>query len=141
MPALDDDKEEAFAQQLAQNATQAVAWVNAGFPAKNSRVAASAANRLLKNRPDINERVGELRAIARQTVLETEFKGSIEELARLLIEDRQFAREHKQAGAAVSASAQLMKLFEKGADNVKHSGLDQFLAALGSQPRLSNADS
>ena len=143
MPALANDKEEALAQELAKGATQALAWINAGFPAKNNSVASVQCNKLLKKKPEINQRVDELRAIARDTILTAKFNGSVEELARLLLEDRQFAREQKQAGAAVSASAQLMKLFEKGADNVKHGAsesLERFLDSIASQPRLSNGD-
>ena len=118
MPALDDDREEALAQELAKGRSQAVAYVNAGYPAKNSRVAASAANRLLKNKPEINDRVEELYAIARDAVKTAEFMGDLESMAKLLMEDRQFARECKQAGAAVSASSALMKLYKLGGENI-----------------------
>ena len=143
MPALDIDREEELAQQLAKGATQALAWINAGYPAKNNSVASVQCNKLLKKKPQINERVEELRAIARDTILTAEFKGSVEELARLFLEDRQFAREQKQAGAAVSASAQLMKLFAQGAENTNIGASESvaaFLAAISNQPRLSNGN-
>lgn len=118
MPALDDDREESLAQELAKGRSQAVAYINAGYSAKNSRVAASAANRLLKQRPYINDRVEELYAIARDTVKVAEFTGDVESMTRLLIEDRNFARQCGQSGAAVSASSALMKLYKLGGENI-----------------------
>lgn len=118
MPALDDDREEALAQELAKGRSQAVAYVNAGFSAKNSRVAASAANRLLKQKPQINDRVEELFAIARDNVKVGEFVGDVESMTKLLLEDRAFARQCGQSGAAVSASSALMKLYKLGGENI-----------------------
>jgi hypothetical protein len=141
MPALENDQHEALAQALAKGETQAVAYVNAGFSAKNSRVASSACNRLLKKTPAINERVTELQVIARDAVKVEEFTGSVEELARMFLQDRLFAQQMGQAGASVSATNGLMKLFGRGEENVnnKHDVTDQFakfLDRIGSQQRL-----
>lgn len=76
---------------------------------------------MVKKHPEITDRINELQDEARRIILDKHFSGSVEELARLLLDDREFARQQKQAGAAVSASAQLMKLFERGAENVKGS--------------------
>jgi len=122
MPALDDDREESLAQELAKGASQANAYITAGYPAKNNNVAAVNCNRLLKKRKAIAERSEELRIIARTEVKTNEFKGDIESMTKLLLEDREFARDKSQPGAAVSASSALMK--EKplgdGADNPIH---------------------
>ena len=119
MPVLDDDRHERFAQGLAKGLSQADAYIDAGFKSKNRQSAAVAANSLLKKKPDVKDRVSELEQMAREHMLNAEFKGSIEELAKLFLDDRLFARQQGQAGAAVSASAQLMKLFERGAENIK----------------------
>lgn len=117
MPALDDDREEALAQELAKGATQALAWTNAGYPAKNSNVASVECNKRLKKNPAIRERVEELRQIARDTIKTEEFKGDIESMTNLLLADRLFARQCGQSGAAVSASSALMKLYKLGGEN------------------------
>jgi hypothetical protein len=118
MPALDDDQEEALAHELAKGFPQAVAWTNAGYPSKNSNVASVQCNRLLKKKPAINDRVAELVQIARTEIKTEEFKGDVESMTRLLIEDRNFARQKSQPGAAVSASSALMKLYKLGGENI-----------------------
>jgi broad specificity phosphatase PhoE len=120
MPVLSDDRHERFAQGLAKGLSQADAYIDAGFKSKNRQSAAVAANSLLKKKADLKDRVHELEQLAREHMLNAEFKGSIEELAKLFLDDRLFARQQGQAGAAVSASAQLMKLFEKGAENTNN---------------------
>ena len=119
MPVLDDDRHERFAQEVVKGLTNGQAYLAAGFKSINLSSASSQAHKLVKKHPEITDRLNELYDAARQIILQAEFKGSVEELAKLFLEDRHFAREQKQAGAAVSASAQLMKLFEKGAENVK----------------------
>lgn len=119
MPVLHDEQHERFAQAVVRGLPRGKAYFEAGFIAKNEQSAAVQASKLVKKFPEINERMDELYAEARAIVLNAEFKGSVEELAKLFLEDREFARNQKQAGAAVSASAQLMKLFEKGADTIK----------------------
>lgn len=118
MPVLDQDQHEHFAQAVVRGLPRGQAYVDAGFKAKNLDSAAVQASKLVKKHPEITVRIDELHDEARRIILEKHFSGSVEELAKLLLDDREFARQQKQAGAAVSASAQLMKLFEKGADNV-----------------------
>lgn len=118
MAALSDDREEKLAQEIAKGATQGAAWISAGYSAKNNNVASVECNKLLKKKPEIRERVEELRAIARDEVKVAEFKGDVESMTKLLLEDRQFAQQQGQAGAAVSASATLMKLYKLGGENV-----------------------
>lgn len=120
MPALDDDREELLAQEIAKGASQAVAYVNAGYSAKNSRVASSACNRLLKNRPEINERVGELRQLARTAAWNAEFVINIDSLTRLLMEDREQAKQLGQVSAAVSAIKEVRSLHGLGSENVRN---------------------
>lgn len=120
MPALADDREELLAQEIAKGASQAVAYVNAGYPAKNSRVASSACNRLLKNRPEINERVGELRQLARTAKWNAEFVINIDSLTRLLMEDREQAKQLGQVSAAVSAIKEVRSLHGLGSENVRN---------------------
>lgn len=122
MPALKDDKHEALAQELAKGNSQAVAYINAGFSAKNSRVAASACNRLLKNKPEINARVAELQEIARDQVTTEDFKGDIETLTRMYLEDRLFAKQCGQPGAAVSATNGLAKLYGQHSETLNIKG-------------------
>jgi hypothetical protein len=116
LAALEDDREESLAQELAKNLPQPVAYINAGYPAKDSKVAAAACSRMLRKRPYINARADELRAMLRDDVKYAEFKGDMESMTKLLIEDRQFARDCKQPGAAVSASSALAKLHRLGGD-------------------------
>ena len=125
MAALPDEKHERLAQLIAKGETQAVAYVNAGFSAKNSRVAASACNRLLKNRPEINDRALELQAIAREKGVEIEaatFLGDMATFTRMFLEDRIFAKQCGQPGAAVSATNGLLKLYGPGEETVRHKG-------------------
>lgn len=140
MPALDDDREERLAQELAKGATQAVAWTNAGYAAKNSGVASSACNRLLKNKPYINERVGELKAIARTEKFDGEFTADVATLTRMLLEDREFATDARSPSARISATSALMKLHGLGSETVRNPDvvdtLSLFLSTLAAQPRL-----
>lgn len=117
MPALDDDREEALAQELAKGVAQGPAYITAGYSAKNNNVASVNCNRLLKKAKHITERTDELRAIARDTIKTDEFKGDVESMTRLLLDDRAFARTCGQSGAAVSASSALMKLYKLGGEN------------------------
>lgn len=141
MPALDDDREERLAQELAKGSTQAVAWVNAGYPAKNSRVAASAANRLLKQKPWINERIGELKAIARTQVYEEEFTADIAGMTKAYLQDRKEAKLSGQFGAAISALNGIAKLHGLGSETVRNPDvadtLGKLLETISAQPRLS----
>jgi phage terminase small subunit len=118
MSVLSDDRHERFAQAVVKGLTNGQAYLEAGFKSSNLSSASSQAHKMVKKHPEITVRIDELQDEARRIILEKHFSGSVEELAKLLLDDREFARQQKQAGAAVSASAQLMKLFEKGADNV-----------------------
>jgi predicted transcriptional regulator len=119
MTVLDDDRHERFAQGVVKGLTNGQAYLEAGFKSSNLSSASSQAHKMVKKHPEITDRISELQDEARRIILDKHFSGSVEELAKLLLDDREFARQQKQAGAAVSASAQLMKLFEKGAENVK----------------------
>jgi hypothetical protein len=140
MPALDDDREEKLAQELAKGATQAVAWVNAGYSAKNSRVAASAANRLLKQKPVINERIGELKAVARTRIYEDEFTADVAGLTKAYLQDRADAKVAGQHSAAISALNGIAKLHGLGSETVRNPDiadtLAKFLESVSAQPRL-----
>ena len=111
MPTLSDERHERFAQGVVRGLPRGQSYLDAGFHAKNLESAAVQASKLVKKHPEITDRIDELHTEARTIILNAEFKGSIEELARLLLEDREFARQQKQAGAAVSASSALMRLF------------------------------
>lgn len=141
MPALDDDREEMLAQELAKGNSQAVAYVNAGYSAKNSRVAASACNRLLKNRVEINERVGELRQLSRTAKWNAEFVVNIDSLTKLLMEDREQAKQLGQISAAVSALREVKSLHALGQENIKSTieasdSLTAFLESISGSARL-----
>jgi len=122
MPALDDDREELLAQEIAKGASQAVAYLNAGYPAKDNKVAAAACSRLLRKRPLINERVTELKAMLRTSELNEKFKGEVDELTALFFEDRNLARQLGQPSAAISALNSIAKLHGRMSDTVKHQG-------------------
>jgi len=140
MPALDDNREERLAQEIAKGASQAVAYVNAGYPAKNSRVAASAANRLLKQKPLINERIGELKAIARTQIYEADFTADVAGLTKAYLQDRADAKIAGQHSAAISALNGIAKLHGLGSETVRNPDmadtLSKFLEAVSTQPRL-----
>jgi len=140
MPALDDDREEALAQELAKGVAQGPAYITAGYSAKNNNVASVNCNRLLKKRPEISQRVGELKTLARTEVLEGEFKADVSTLTRMLLEDRNFATEVRSASARTSATMGLMKLHGMGAETVRNPDmadtLSKFLEAVSTQPRL-----
>ena len=140
MPALEDDREEKLAQELAKGVAQGPAYVTAGYSAKNNNVASVNCNRLLKRRPEISQRVGELKTLARTEVLETEFKADVSTLTRMLLEDRNFATEVRSASARTTATMGLMKLHGLGAETVRNPDmadtLSKFLEAVSTQPRL-----
>lgn len=140
MPALDDDREEKLAQELAKGCSQAVAWINAGFSAKNSKVAASACNRLLKNQPSINERSTELKSLARTDEYNAAFVVNLDSMTALYMEDRAQAKALGQVGAAISALAGVAKLHGLGSETVRNPDmadtLSKFLEAVSTQPRL-----
>lgn len=122
MPALDDDRDERLAQELAKGCTQADAWTRAGFSAKNNNVASVECNKRLKKLPEIKERAEELRAIARDQMLTEEFKADLEGLTKAYLEDRLLARTLGQPSAAVSALNSIAKMRGLMSDTVKHVG-------------------
>ena len=122
MPALDDEMEERLAHELAKGQAQGTAYVSAGYSAKNNNVASVNCNRLLKKKPAISERATELKQIARTSAFENTFKGDVETLAKMYLEDRKLARELGQPSAAISAISGLVKLYGLGGENVKVSG-------------------
>ena len=122
MPALEDDREELLAQELAKGASQAAAYIKAGYSAKNNNVAAVNCNRLLKKTPSISQRVGELKAVARTEVFEGEFKADVSTLTKMLLEDRNFATEVRSAAARTTATMGLMKLHGLGSETQKLTG-------------------
>lgn len=122
MPALDDDREELLAQEIAKGVSQAVAYVNAGFPAKDNKVAAAACSRLLRNRSHITERIGELRALGRTVLANSEFEATIEGLTRAFLEDRAQAKQLGQVSAGIAALAHIAKMHGRMADTVKLQG-------------------
>lgn len=99
MPSLENQRHELFAQALAKGKTQAEAYVEAGFKANDAN-----ATRLNGN-DRIRARVAEL-----QQRMAYKSEITLERIEQMLIEDREFAREVKQAGAARAATETLAKL-------------------------------
>jgi len=141
MPALEDDREEALAHELAKGASQAAAYISAGFSAKNNNVAAVNCNRLLKKSPAISQRVGELKALARTEAFDGEFVADVSTLTRMLLEDRNFATEMRSASARTTATLGIAKLHGIGSETIRNPDmadtLAKFLETMGGQPRLS----
>jgi hypothetical protein len=119
MAALDDDREEMLAQEIAKGVTQAVAWLNAGYSAKDNKVAAAACSRMLKNKPHVTERIGELKSLARTDAYNAEFVVSMDSLTRMLVEDRQQAKQLGQTSAAIAAVNGIAKLHGLGSETQK----------------------
>jgi len=140
VPALEDDREEALAQELAKGCTQAVAYTNAGFSAKNNNVASVQCNKLLKKRIEISERVEELKTLARTDKYNAEFVINLDSLTALYMEDRAQAKQLGQVSAAISALSGVAKLHGLGSETVKNPDmadtLAKFLEVAGGQPRL-----
>lgn len=118
MPALDDDREEALAQELAKGAAQGTAYITAGYPAKNNNVASVNCNRLLKKSPAISARAEELRQLARTEAANATFIVDRDSLTKLLMEDRIQAKQLGQVSAAVSAIKEVRALHGIGSENL-----------------------
>ena len=109
MPALHNQRHEAFARGVAEGKPLSHAYAAAGYrphPANPTR---------LRGLREIDERIGEIRA-TQQLVQERAVEHAINEAAitrtdviRMLIEDRDLAREKGQIGAAVRATELLGK--------------------------------
>ncbi len=100
MPALTNGKHELFAQGLAKGKSQTEAYAKAGYAPSEQH-----ASRLARN-GKVQARVAELRERAAARVEVT-----VQSVAQQLLEDRALAHTAQQAGAAVSASMALAKLF------------------------------
>lgn len=122
MPALDDDREERFCQEVAAGNSQTQAYLNAGYTAKNNVVAATQSSKLLRTRSYLSERIGELRLAARTQLANTEFVATVEHLTKLLLEDRLQAKEIGQPSAAVSAIKEVARLHGLGGEAITLKG-------------------
>ena len=140
MPALDDDREEKLAQEIAKGVAQGPAYVNAGYSAGNNNVASVQCNKLLKKKPEIRERAAELRSLARTEQYNAAFVVNLDTMTALYMEDRAQAKALGQVGAAISALAGVAKLHGLGSETVKNPDmadtLSKFLEVVSSQPRL-----
>lgn len=110
---LKNARHERFAQELAKGKSQVDAYKTAGFKPHDS-----AAARLFGN-VRVADRVSELKSRAAEKAVIT-----AADIARQLDEDRSFARDLKQAAAAVSASMGKAKVLGLIVDrsNVEHGG-------------------
>jgi hypothetical protein len=140
MPALDDDREEALAQELAKGIAQGPAYVNAGYSAGNNNVASVQCNKLLKKKPEIRERAAELKSLARTEAYNAAFVVNLDTMTALYMEDRAHAKALGQVGAAISALGGVAKLHGLGSETVRNPDmadtLSKFLEVVSSQPRL-----
>jgi phage terminase small subunit len=108
---LKNARQERFAQELAKGKSQLDAYKAAGY-----RPDRGAATRLSAN-ISVATRVEELKARAAAKVEIT-----VADIARQLDEDREFAKECGQAGAAVSASLGKAKVLGLIVDRQEHTG-------------------
>jgi phage terminase small subunit len=112
MPVLDNARHERFAQALAKGETADAAYVSAGFSANRGNAARLNANE------SVRKRVAELQAKAAEKAVVT-----VEDIARQLDEDRDFARTNGSAAAAVAATlgkAKVLGLVVDKAENVNY---------------------
>jgi hypothetical protein len=140
MPALEDDREELLAQELAKGIAQGPAYVNAGYPAGNNNVASVQCNKLLKKKPEIRERAAELKSLARTDAYNAAFVVNLDTMTALYMEDRAHAKALGQVGAAISALGGVAKLHGLGSETVRNPDmadtLAKFLESVSAQPRL-----
>jgi hypothetical protein len=108
---LKNPRHERFAQELAKGKSQGQAYRDAGYEGDET-----AACRLSKN-VKVRDRIEELKARAAARVEVT-----VADIARQLDEDREFAKECGQAGAAVSASLGKAKVLGLIVDRQEHTG-------------------
>lgn len=99
MPALENQRHELFAQALAKGKSADEAYAEAGYKPNRGNAATLKANQ------NVIARVSEL-----QERMAYKSEITIERIEQMLIEDREFAREVKQAGAARAATETLAKL-------------------------------
>ncbi len=111
MPALANAKHERFAQELAKGTYQTEAYTLAGYEHSEAN-----ASRLTRN-DKVMTRVADLKAAAAERMICT-----IHDIAAQLDEDRLFARELEQAGAAISATMGKAKVLGLLTEKVEHTG-------------------
>lgn len=110
MAVLPNARHEAFAQALAKGKSATEAYTEAGY--RGDRTAASR----LSTNVNVQRRLAELQQRAAERTIVT-----VEDIAKQLDEDRQFARENGAAAAAVSATlgkAKVLGLIVDKAENV-----------------------
>jgi hypothetical protein len=114
MPILKNHKHEAFCQAIVAGKTQEQAYAEAGYKPSRHHAARLATN------GNIRERIEKL-----QHKVAVEFEITVEEIAKMLREDRKFAIKCKSASAATAATMGLAKLggllVDHGQINVSHS--------------------
>jgi hypothetical protein len=138
MPALHNQRHEAFARGIAEGKSLAAAFVAAGYrphPANPTR---------LRGRREIDERIGEIRA-TQQLVQERALERAIDEASitcaevlRMLIETYNFAREKGQIGAAVRAAELLGKSLGMFVER-REVTVEQRIAMMTDEQRLEEA--
>lgn len=110
MPVLENARHEQFAQHLAKGLSASEAYVKAGYKANDGNAAT------LKGNQRVKARLVELQSKAAERTVVT-----VEDIARQLDEDREFARETGAASAMVSATlgkAKVLGLIVDKAENV-----------------------
>lgn len=112
MAALNNQRHERFAQELAQgkSATVAMAVVGYSDPRNSTR---------LTKKEEIAARVAELKQMAAERIAVT-----VEDIARQLDMDREFARQCGSASAAMAATMGKAKLLGLIVHSHEHSGKD-----------------
>lgn len=111
MPVLANSRHERFAQELAKGASQIEAYTLAGYEPIEAN-----ASRLIRN-DKVMIRVAELKGAAAERAICT-----IHDIAAQLDEDRTFARELENPGAAISATMGKAKVLGLLTDKVEHAG-------------------
>lgn len=112
-------KREAFAMAYVETGNASEAYRRAGYSQNASaKTINEEASRLLAN-PKVSARVDELKAQHAERHGET-----VDSIAAMLREDRQFARACETPAAAVSATMGLAKLYGHLVDKKEHSGKD-----------------
>ena len=113
MPTLKNAKHELFAQGVAKGLSATEAYEKAGYKPHQP-----SASRLLSNAM-VERRIDELKAKAAERAITT-----VEDIARQLDEDRQFARQNGSAAAAVSATMGKAKVLGLIVEKQDHTSSD-----------------
>lgn len=117
MGALANQRHELFAQAVAKGKSQREAYLSAGYSVR-AEIADVNASRLLSD-ARVSGRVAELQEKAAEKVGLT-----LNDLVKMLSDDRDLARQCEQSGSAVSASMGIAKLLGFLKERVEHSGPD-----------------